>query len=177
MTMRSGVGAALRKRGGDAIEQEATKDGEHPLGECLATRAGTLKTEWVLHAVSAWDETSCVGRATLRALSTADRLGLRSLAFPALGTGEARVSMETCANAMASALRWRLAIGGSRLAQVSFVLGDETKLAAFRDVAVEALRGAEAVTPTVDFGLPDEHRDVTGDAATCLDASSSSTKP
>ena len=43
----------------------------------VATRAGTLEAEWVLHAVSAWDETSCVGRATLRALAMADRLGLR----------------------------------------------------------------------------------------------------
>jgi len=177
MTMRSGVSDALRRRGGDSIEQEATKDGEQALGECRATSAGTLGAEWVLHAVSAWDETSCVGRATLRSLSVADRLGLRSLAFPALGTGAARVSLETCANAMASALRWRLEIGGSRLTQVSFVLGDESKLAAFRDVAIEALRGGETLAAQTDYGLPDEARSVSADAVTCLDASSASTRP
>lgn len=176
MTMRTGVGDALRRRGGDSIEREATKDGERALGECLATPGGDLHAKWVLHAVSAWDETSCVGRATLRALSTADALGLPSLAMPALGTGAARVSLETCANAMASALRWRLSMGGSRLAHVSVVLADEQKLDVFRDVAVEALRGSETVTAPVDLGLPDAQNKVSPDAATCLDAGSSSTR-
>jgi len=177
MRMRSGVSDALRRGGGDQIEQEAAKDGEHALGECVVTRAGTLKTEWLLHAVSAWDETSCVGRAMMRALAEADRLGVRTLAMPALGTGAARVSMETCANAMASALRWRLVLGGSRLKRVTFVLGDEAKLAIFRDVAVEALRGAMDSDrgPRADVGLPDDRKPVTEDAATCLDASSAAT--
>ena len=147
MTMRTGVGDALRRRGGDDIEKEAMKDGEHALGECVATRAGTLRAEHVLHAVSAWNETSCVGRAMQRALSVADRLGLRTLAFPALGTGSARVSMETCADAMMTALRWRLLLGGSRLQKVTIVLGDEAKLSVFRDVAVEALRGGRPGRP------------------------------
>jgi O-acetyl-ADP-ribose deacetylase (regulator of RNase III) len=177
MGMRSGVADVLRLRGGDEIEQEAMRDGERALGECIATTAGRLKARNVLHAVSAWNETSCVGRATLRALALSDRLGLRSLAMPALGTGSARVSMETCANAMATALRWRLALGGSRLQRVSIVLGDEAKLATFRDVAIEALHGSEdAPTRLLDLGLPDERTAVTPDAATCLDAIGSATK-
>jgi serine/threonine-protein kinase len=176
LTMRTGVGDALRRRGGDSIESEATKDGERPLGECIATGGGTLHAKWVLHAVSAWDETSCVGRATLRALTMADTLGLPSLALPALGTGAARVSLETSANAMASALRWRLSMGGSRLAHVSFVLADEQKLEAFRDVAIEALRGSESTATPVDLGMPDNRERVSPDAATCLDTGSSSTR-
>jgi serine/threonine-protein kinase len=175
MSMRSGVGDSLRRRGGDSIEQEAQKDGEHALGECVATGAGTLHAKKVLHAVSAWDETSCVCRAMMRALSLADSLALPSLAMPALGTGAARVSLETCANAMATALRWRLAMGGSRLAHVVFVLADEAKLNAFRDVAIEALRGSDALPAPVDLGLSDEQREVTAEAATCLDASVSTT--
>jgi serine/threonine-protein kinase len=175
MSMRSGVGDALRRLGGDSIEKEAMKDGERALGECIATRAGSLHTKWVLHAVSAWDETSCVGRAMMRALSVADSLGTPSLAFPALGTGAARVSLETCANAMATALRWRLSMGGSRLAHVSFVLADESKLAAFRDVAIEALRGSDTLAAPVDLGLSDDKGAVTADAATCLDTSGSAT--
>jgi serine/threonine-protein kinase len=174
MTMRAGVGQALRLRGGDDIEREATKGGERALGECIATFAGSLRARHVLHAVSAWNETSCVGRATQRALSLADRLGLRSLAFPALGTGSARVSMETCASAMMTALRWRLSLGGSRLRQVSVVLGDEAKLATFRDVAAEALRGDEDLPPPVDLGLPDEVVSVNAEGATFIDAGSAS---
>jgi serine/threonine-protein kinase len=174
MTMRTGVGDALRRRGGDAIEAEAVKDGERPLGECLATAAGSLRARHVLHAVSAWDETSCVGRAMQRALALADRLACRSLAFPALGTGAARVTIETCATAMTTALRWRLALGGSRLRRVRIVLGDDAKLHAFSEVAIEALRDAEAAPEVVDLGLPDERGAglVAEDAATCLDLSS-----
>jgi O-acetyl-ADP-ribose deacetylase (regulator of RNase III) len=176
MAMRTGVGDALRRKGGDSIEREAMAEGERALGECIPTSPGSLSTKWILHAVSAWDETSCIGRATLRALSTADALGLPSLAMPALGTGRARVSLETCANAMASALRWRLSMGGSRLAHVSFVLGDDDKLDAFRDVAIEALRGTETLTIPLDAGLPDDGVRVSAEAATCLDASSSATR-
>jgi serine/threonine-protein kinase len=170
MTMRDGSADALRRRGGDEIEREATKDGEHALGECVLTTAGRLQARYVLHAVSAWEASSCVGRTTLRALSLADRLGLRTLAFPALGTGAARVSMETCANAMMSALRLRLGLGGSRLQRVTIVLGDEAKLAAFRDVAVEALRGTGDVGRVPDLGLPVEHAEVTVEGPTFLDA-------
>jgi len=176
MAMRTGVGDALRRKGGDSIEREAMAEGERALGECIPTSPGSLGTKWILHAVSAWDETSCIGRATLRALSTADALGLPSLAMPALGTGRARVSLETCANAMASALRWRLSMGGSRLVHVSFVLGDDDKLDAFRDVAIEALRGTETLAMSPDPGLPDDGDRVSPEAATCLDASSSLTR-
>jgi serine/threonine-protein kinase len=170
MTMRDGSADALRRRGGDEIEREATKDGEHALGECVLTTAGSLQARYVLHAVSAWEASSCVGRTTLRALSLGDRLGMRSLAFPALGTGAARVSMETCANAMMSALRLRLGLGGSRLQRVTIVLGDEAKLATFREVAIEALRGTGDVPRSPDLGLAVEHGEVAAEGPTFLDA-------
>ena len=173
MKMRTGVGEALRKRGGDEIEDEARRGGEQALGTCIATSAGRLNAKKVLHAVSAWNEASCVGRAMQRALLLADELGLRSLAFPALGTGAARVTMETCANAMLATLKWHLLVGGTRLRQVQIVLADETKLALYREVAEEALRdGDRRASP--DLGLPDE-RETKAEGATCLDASAGST--
>jgi serine/threonine-protein kinase len=170
MKMRSGVAAALRAAGGDGIETEAMKDGEQPLGSCLATNAGTLKARHVLHAVSAWNEASCVGRAMHRALLLADELGARTLAFPALGTGAARVSLETCANSMMSTLRWHVALGGTRLEKLKVFLGDEAKLRVFRSVMEEALRGQEDTTTLADVGLPAPEGEVRADAATHLDA-------
>ncbi len=175
MKMRSGVGNALRMAGGDTIEDEAMRDGEQPLGSCKATSAGTLAARHVLHAVSAWNEASCVGRAMHRALLLGDELGTRTLAAAALGTGAARVSLETCANAMMTSLRWHVALGGSRLREVRVYLGDEDKLRTFRDVAEEALQGegAEGV-PIADLGLPTDEGEVRGDAVTHLDALSRS---
>jgi serine/threonine-protein kinase len=170
MKMQSGVALALRAAGGDAIEVEAMKNGEQPLGSCVATAAGTLRTRHVLHAVSAWNEASCVGRAVLRALLLADELGACTLAMPALGTGAARVSLETCAHAMTTAIRWHVALGGSRLERVTIFLGDETKLRVFRGVLNEALRGEGETIGANDLGLPVEEAEVRTEGATMLDS-------
>jgi O-acetyl-ADP-ribose deacetylase (regulator of RNase III) len=169
LKMRAGVGNALRLAGGDSIEEEALRMGEQALGACVVTGAGKLAAKHVLHAVSAWNEASCVGRAMHRALLMADELGARSLALCAMGTGAARVSLETCANAMMSSLRLHIALGGSRLRDVKVYLGDESKLQIFREVAEEALRGKDESVPLDDLGLAAEEGEVRGDAATHLD--------
>lgn len=170
MKMRSGVGDALRRTGGDVIEQEATAGGPQPLGTCLATSAGHLAARHVLHAVSAWNETSCVGRATQRALLLADELGHRHLAVAALGTGAARVTMETCASAMMTALKLHLALGGTRLRRVEVVLWQQKDLDVYREVAEACLRGDDAAA-ALDIGLPVEDVAPRPYAATCLDTS------
>ncbi len=150
LRMRSGVADALRRAGGDAIEAEVLALGQRPLGSCVATGAGALAARHVLHAVSAWNEVSCVGRATQRALLLADELGHGHLAVAALGTGAARVSMEASASAMMTALRHHVAVGASRLRQVDVVLWDEASLRTYQRVAEEALRGhGEVLAPDV----------------------------
>jgi len=134
LAMRSGVADQLRRVGGDEIEAEAAAHGQQPLGACVTTGPGKLRCRRVLHAVSAWEEASCVGRTMQRALLQAERLGLRRLALPALGTGAARVTLEAAAQAQAAALRWHVALGGSRLEEVRFYLYDDAKLRIFREV-------------------------------------------
>ena len=170
MKMRTGVSNALRLRGGDAIEEEAMRGGQQPLGTCVPTLAGTLDARHVIHAVSAWNEASCVGRTMSRALLLADELGHDTLAFPALGTGSARVSMETCANAMMTALVLHLAVGGSRLSHVQVILGDEAKLRTFRDVAEDVLRDGDDAPTVNDLGLPCDEAEVQAEGVTHLDA-------
>ena len=172
MKMRAGVGEALRLRGGDCIEDEAGKGGQQPLGSCTATGPGTLRCKHVIHAVSAWNEASCIGRATQRTLLMTDELGHRSLAMPALGTGMGRVTMETSANAMMTTLKWHLMLGGTRLRHVDIVLGDESKLAIYRDVAEEALRDAGASRAGADLGLPVEAGAVKVEGGTFVDPGS-----
>jgi hypothetical protein len=110
------------------------------------------------------------------ALLLADEVGARSLAFPALGTGVARVTMETCANAMMTSLKWHLLLGGTRLRQVRVLLADEHKLAVFREVAEEALRDDDGRDAT-DVGLPASERVLDSKGATCLDVSTEKGKP
>ncbi|MEO8874786.1 MAG: macro domain-containing protein, partial [Polyangiaceae bacterium] len=169
MKMRSGVGQALRARGGDCIEEEAMKDGEHALGSCVATGPGSLPVKTILHAVGAWNEASCIGRAAQRVFLLADEMSLKSLAMPALGTGIARVSLERCANAMMTALKWHVLLGGSRLEEVHVVLENEAKLKVFQSVAEEALRDEDDAPELVDLGLPVIDVIVRGDSSTHID--------
>lgn len=157
LSMRTGVGESLRRAGGDEIEDEAVSHGEQPLGACIATGPGRLHCRRVLHAVSAWEEASCVGRAMQRVLLVAERLGLKRLAVPALGTGAARVTLEVAAQAQASALRWHLSLGGTRIEEVRFVLYDEAKLRVFRDVLESELFGQHGDS-VLDSGLPGHER-------------------
>jgi serine/threonine-protein kinase len=150
MVMRSGVSGALRAKGGQEIEDEAVRGGRRALGECVATGGGALACRYVLHAVSAWKEASCIARASQRALLLAEELGLRTLAIPALGTGRAQVASESSAYAIAAALHEHLFFGGSRLRQVTFVLYDQETL----DVFVEQLSGVLLGDPEANEEAP-----------------------
>ena len=172
MSMRTGSADALRRRGGDSIEDAALAGGERSLGSCVVTTAGRLEAKHVIHAVSAWNETSCIGRATQRALLKGDELGARSLAMPALGTGAARVTIETCANAMMNALQRHDRLGGSRLGHVEIFFDSDDKMRTFREVAVEVVRGRGARRAALDRGLAVESTGVRGDGVTFLDSKS-----
>ncbi|MFO0742147.1 MAG: serine/threonine-protein kinase [Labilithrix sp.] len=173
MRMRVGVGEALRLKGGEIIEEEATRNGEQPLGSCVRTGPGALSTKHVFHAVSAWNECSCVGRAFARALLLAEENSCISLSAPALGTGYARVSMEMCASAMMTTLRRHVMLGGMRLRELTIWFDSDAKRVIYQDVAEEVLGILQArhFGPS-DIGLPDERMAATGDAATCVDPDS-----
>jgi serine/threonine-protein kinase len=170
LVMRSGVGDALRRRGGDQIEEAALAHGRQPLGSCVATTAGGLSAKHVLHAVSAWKEVSCVGRATQRALLLAEELGHRTLALVALGTGAAKVSMATSASAMMTALRYHLTLGATRLKEVAVHLWDEASLEVFREVGRQALAGPYGCAPQ-EVGRPVEDAAVVPEGATWVHVS------
>jgi serine/threonine-protein kinase len=178
MKMRSGVGEALRLRGGDSIEIEAMSGGERPLGSCIRTDPGKLATKHLFHAVSAWNEVSCVGRAFARALLLADEHGCQTVAVPALGTGAARVGIEMSANAMMTTLRWHAMLGGMRCREITVWLDSAPKQRAFQEVAEEVFGlGEVGLLRSVDLGLPvDESTTApTADGATFLDPRMSTT--
>lgn len=170
LRMRTGVGEALRVRGGDEIERQAMSGGEQPLGSCIRTNAGRLATKHVFHAVSAWNEVSCVGRAFARALILAEEYGCTSLAAPALGTGAARVGIEASANAMMATLRWHVMLGGTRIREVTIWLDSEAKRRVYQDIAEEVLGIFEARNIGLfDVGLPDDTVVPNAEGATFLD--------
>ncbi len=165
MAMEVGVAGALRAAGGSALVEEAQAGGEQALGACRTTTAGALKCKRVLHAVSAWNEVSCVSRAAQRALLLAEGEGLRTLAVPAVGTGVARVSVEAAATSLASTLELHLRLGASRLRHVEFVLWDDAKKRTFDEVLESVFLGRSSTSS--DVGLVDAGA-MPADSATVL---------
>jgi O-acetyl-ADP-ribose deacetylase (regulator of RNase III) len=107
--MGAGVAGALKRAGGDEIEQEATALGPIPLGSAVATSAGRLPARWVIHgAVMGQDlrtSAELVRRTTRSCLEVADELGARSLALPAFGTGVGGFPLAECARLMVAESR------------------------------------------------------------------------
>ena len=129
--MGAGVAGALKRAGGEEIEQEAVAQGPIPLGSAVATTAGRLRASHVLHgAVMGQDlrtNADLVGRTTKSCLELADELGARSLALPAFGTGVGGFPLDECAQIMVGVAR---AYEPASLERVVFaVFGDEARQA------------------------------------------------
>jgi len=137
LQLGAGVAGAIRRKGGPAIQQECDKIGSIPIGSAAITTGGNLKARHVIHAASM----QLGGRTTAESLrsSTAWSLrlardrGLKSVAFPAVGTGIAGFPLRECAGIM---LREAVAHlkGETPVETVHFVLFDAASLDAFQSV-------------------------------------------
>jgi O-acetyl-ADP-ribose deacetylase (regulator of RNase III) len=131
--MGAGVAGAIKRAGGEEIEQEAVAQGPIAVGDAVATGGGRLKARHVIHgAVMGQDlrtDADLVAQTTRRSLELADELGARSLALPAFGTGVGGFPLAECAEILVREVR---AYEPASLERVVFaVYGDEAE-AAFR---------------------------------------------
>ena len=138
--MGGGVAGAIKRVGGGEIEREAVKKGPIPIGEAVVTGGGKLACKYVIHAaVMGPDLVTDEGKiqaATRNSLLRAKELGLKSMAFPALGTGVGRFPYSKAAEVMIREVREHLAKGGS-LEEVVFVLYEEEAYRAFEKAMAE----------------------------------------
>ena len=128
LTMGGGVSAALRHAAGPAVEVDAGKHTPLKLGDVAVTTAGKLKAKYIFHGVTLeLDEFSGPDEACLRAivdrcLELAEALGLRRVAFPALGTGTAQFPFELAAEAMTKAVADFLSRRADHVQEVTLAL-------------------------------------------------------
>ena len=103
LVLGSGVAGAIRKRGGPEIQEECDRHGPIRVGEVAVTGAGRLPVRYVIHAAVLGSEPASydsVRRATRAALDKARQLGLKTVAFPLLGTGVGGLEPEKVAGIM-----------------------------------------------------------------------------
>jgi O-acetyl-ADP-ribose deacetylase (regulator of RNase III) len=110
LSMGGGVSAALRRAGGDAIVIDASKKVPAQLGEVVVTTAGALPADYIFHVVTIGPQgvtlpvKELVSTAVAKCLRLLDAMNLHSIAFPAIGTGAARLPVEEVAFAMSEAV-------------------------------------------------------------------------
>jgi O-acetyl-ADP-ribose deacetylase len=151
LQLGGGVAGAIRRQGGETIQKECDAIGSIPVGGAAITTGGKLRARFVIHAASM----QLGGETTARALraSTAHSLRiaaerrLRSIAFPAVGTGIAGFPLTECARIMLREVAENLK-NPTSLEKIYFVLFDARALAAFETVLTEmAERGELADAP------------------------------
>jgi O-acetyl-ADP-ribose deacetylase (regulator of RNase III) len=112
MIMGGGVAGAIRRRGGQEIEDEARKHAPVPVGRAVATGAGRLPARYVIHAPTMERPAMRIPlenavKATIAALETAENLCIETIAFPAMGAGVGGLSVREVAREMARVVATR----------------------------------------------------------------------
>lgn len=107
--MGGGVAGAIKRKGGQDIEDEAVSKGPIKIGEAVETSSGGLPSKFVIHSPTMeldfrTDEKK-IRLAIRAALNKAEKLGIRSIAFPSLGTGVGGFSREEAARIMVKEIK------------------------------------------------------------------------
>jgi O-acetyl-ADP-ribose deacetylase (regulator of RNase III) len=128
LILGAGVAGAIRRKGGPQIEAECKETGSVPLGEAAVTSGGLLKARFVIHAASmrlgGLTSEEALRNSTRNSLQRAVERKLKSIAFPAIGTGIAGFPVVRCAEVMLEEVRDHLLQGQSPVEKILFVLFD-----------------------------------------------------
>lgn len=137
LQLGGGVAGAIRRKGGPVIQQECNDIGSIPVGGAAITSGGGLKAKFVIHAASMQlggdTSANALRSATAHSLRIAAEKGLRTIAFPAVGTGIAGFPMKECAEIMLRECVEHLR-RESPLEKISFVLFDADATQMFKSV-------------------------------------------
>jgi len=105
LILGAGVAGAIHRKGGDAIQRECNEIGSIPIGFAAITTGGNLKARYVIHAASMSlggipTTAKSLRTSTAHALRLASEHKMKTIAFPAVGTGVSKFPMKECAEIM-----------------------------------------------------------------------------
>ncbi len=136
LVLGAGVAGAIRRKGGPRVQEECDRLGPVALGGAAVTTGGNLKALYVIHAASmrlgGRTTVQSLRLATRNTLERAEEKALKSIAFPAIGTGVAGFPMEECACIMIAETLDHLKTRTS-LEKIYFVLYDDAALQVFEE--------------------------------------------
>jgi O-acetyl-ADP-ribose deacetylase (regulator of RNase III) len=104
-----GVAGAISRAGGPEVQRESNERAPIGLGDAVETTAGDMPARWVIHAATMElggpTSAEIIERATRSTLEAAERLGCRSIALVAFGTGVGGFPLEEAARIMVGTAR------------------------------------------------------------------------
>jgi O-acetyl-ADP-ribose deacetylase (regulator of RNase III) len=135
LQLGTGVAGAIRRKGGPSIQEECNRIGGTPVGTAVMTAGGHLKAKWVIHAVGPrmgeGDEDKKLAAAVRSSLALADRRGVKSIALPAISTGNFGFPIDRAARITLTEVH-RFLQGGTKLERVVLCLHGEEAFNVFK---------------------------------------------
>jgi len=142
LILGGGLAGAIRRRGGPSIQKECDSHGPVAVGQAAITGAGNLPARHVIHQASmapgGRTTEESLAKSTKAVLDRAEANKLKTIAFPATGTGIAGFDLRRCAEIMLDVVCEHIS-GPTSLKDIYFVLYDEEARSIFQKVKRELL--------------------------------------
>ena len=109
LQLGSGYGTAIQNRGGASIQKELQEIGGIKVGEAVITGAGGMNAKNIIHACGPKFQEPDLERKLCKcvesSLRVADKAGVKTLAFPPMGTGFYGVPLDRSADVMLDCIK------------------------------------------------------------------------
>ena len=138
LILGSGLGGAIKAKGGDKIAEECAKHGAVEIGDAVITTAGELKSRYIIHAaLMEFDgpiEDDNISLSLLNSLKAANKLSLKSISIPDMSVGITRFPPEKCADILFKGLKNFIEKENKSLDLIEIVLWDIETLHIYRNI-------------------------------------------
>ena len=134
-----GVGKAILTAGGPSIQAECTSLGTQPAGAIVVTGAGKLQTRKIYHIIPEKVTMASLRDSMVKCLRLADKHGLTSISFPAIGTGNISMGVKESSDEMLAAIAKFAQEQPTSLQLIRIVIYQQHMLAVFRDTMEECI--------------------------------------
>ncbi|MFH0777155.1 MAG: macro domain-containing protein [Candidatus Eisenbacteria bacterium] len=136
LVLGTGVAGSIRTKGGPTIQEECNRLAPIGLGQAVATEAGDLRAKYIIHAAGMGSDRKTnrgiIETVTRNTLLCAENKRVKTIAFPAIGTGIGGLKPEASARIMLGVVLDYLEEGTSSLKKVMFALYGSKAFDAFK---------------------------------------------
>ncbi|HNX27475.1 MAG TPA: macro domain-containing protein [Phycisphaerae bacterium] len=137
LILGDGLAGAIRRAGGPEIQAHCDKIGPIRVGQAAITTGGRLPCRFVIHQASmslgCATTPQSLRDSTRAVLQLAEKNAIKTLAFPATGTGIAGFDIAACAEIMLGEVKNYITQNQSCLTDVFFVLFDKKSADIFEE--------------------------------------------